>query len=283
MKNVDTRFVQIAIGSDPSAFANFDLQLSVLGTKANVELSIIPAGDGWYRCTMTTTTATGIAFVVYLTTAASAIRAQGKTTPGAIFIYFPQMELGPIATSYILTNGSRVTRAADIILKNVSKSMFRLYGSRDFTGNRGERGERRSQGESIVGPPGSNVNLPPWVSFQQYDVGLSNFGGTLAASRITDLPTQVTLPTWVLPSQSSISLSNFGGNIPSSRVADLPVQVRLPEWLNVLQEDISISSFGGSLDHTKVVNVPLLASLPTYVVLVTTAVDRIIKRFRRHG
>jgi hypothetical protein len=42
IKNADNRFAQIALGSDPS----FDLQLGVLGTKANVELSIIPAGDG---------------------------------------------------------------------------------------------------------------------------------------------------------------------------------------------------------------------------------------------
>jgi hypothetical protein len=49
MKNADNRFAQIAISLDPSAFANFDLQLGVLGTKANVKSSIIPAGDGWYR------------------------------------------------------------------------------------------------------------------------------------------------------------------------------------------------------------------------------------------
>jgi hypothetical protein len=47
MKNADNRFAQIAIGSDPNAFANFDLELDVLGTKANVESRIIPEGDGW--------------------------------------------------------------------------------------------------------------------------------------------------------------------------------------------------------------------------------------------
>ena len=51
MKNADNRFAQIAIGSDMNAFANFDLELGVLGTNANVEYSITPAGDDWYRCT----------------------------------------------------------------------------------------------------------------------------------------------------------------------------------------------------------------------------------------
>ena len=46
MNNADTRFAQIAIESDSSAFANFDLQLGVLGTKTNVESSIISAFDG---------------------------------------------------------------------------------------------------------------------------------------------------------------------------------------------------------------------------------------------
>ena len=66
MKNVAKRFAQISIGNDPNAYANFDLELGVLGTKANVESSIIPAGDGWYRCTMTITSNLGIAFLLNL-------------------------------------------------------------------------------------------------------------------------------------------------------------------------------------------------------------------------
>jgi hypothetical protein len=76
MKNVDNIFAQIAIGSDPNVYANFDLQLGVLGTSVNVVSSIVPAGDGWYRCSMTITSATAISFVVYLTTVSFASRAQ---------------------------------------------------------------------------------------------------------------------------------------------------------------------------------------------------------------
>ena len=87
----------------------------MLGTKANVESSFIPAGEGWYECTMTITSVTGTSFVVNLTTAANAIRAQGNSTSYAIFVCFPQMELGPTATSYIPTDGTMVTRVADIV------------------------------------------------------------------------------------------------------------------------------------------------------------------------
>jgi hypothetical protein len=71
-----------------NAFANFDLEQDVLGTKANVESSITQVGDGWYRCTMTISSTFGISFLIYLTTAANAIRAQGNTTSKAIFLCF---------------------------------------------------------------------------------------------------------------------------------------------------------------------------------------------------
>ena len=106
--------------------------------KVNVESSITPAGDGWYRCTMTITLVIGTYVVVYLTTTTNAIRAQGNSTSGAIFISHPQMELNPIATSYILTNGTMVTRAVDIAQNTLSLSTLRLYGSRDFNASRGE-------------------------------------------------------------------------------------------------------------------------------------------------
>jgi hypothetical protein len=50
------------------------------------------------------------------------------------------MELGQVATSYIPINGTRVTRAVDNILTDVSMSMFRLYGAQDFVGPIGRRG-----------------------------------------------------------------------------------------------------------------------------------------------
>ncbi len=134
MKNATNRFAQISIGSD-AIFANFDLELGALGTKhPNVESSITPAGDGWYRCSMRFSSPLGESFVAYLVTAANAVRARGNTTTGFIFLCFPQFELGQVATNYIPTSGNRVTRTADAILSDVYMSMFKMFGVRDYVG-----------------------------------------------------------------------------------------------------------------------------------------------------
>ena len=150
IKHVDNRYAQKAIGSDPNSFANFDLQLGILGTERNsVQASIFPAGDGWYRCSMTITSHLGLSFLLYLVTASNVIRAQENTTSGSTFVCIPQMELGQVATSYIPTNGTRVIRAADMVQNDVFLSLFKLYGVRDFIGPIGRRGLLGADG-----PPG---------------------------------------------------------------------------------------------------------------------------------
>lgn len=71
--------------------------------------SITPAGNGWYRCTITATT-TGTAEYV-----SASIRNQlaGDGTSG-IYLWGAQLEQGAFPTSYIPTEASAVTRAADV-------------------------------------------------------------------------------------------------------------------------------------------------------------------------
>ena len=54
-------------------FANFDLELGVVGTMHQfVDATITPAANGWFRCTMTITLTEGQGLVISLGIAADA-------------------------------------------------------------------------------------------------------------------------------------------------------------------------------------------------------------------
>ena len=169
----------------------------MLGTSANVASSIFPSGGGWYRFSMTLTSAIGMSFVVYLTSAANVIRAQGNATSGAIFLCFPQMKLGPIATAYIPRKVNSATRSADVILNDVSMSIFRFYGERDFFGPIGRRGLLGADGapgpfgpQGLAGPIGlqgpARATVPAGATGLQGPTGPMGLAGpTGAASTVT--------------------------------------------------------------------------------------------------
>jgi hypothetical protein len=90
----------------------------------------------------------------------------GADGPPGESIVGPQEERGPPGESIVGPQGERGPPGESIV---------------------GPQGEHGSPGESIVGPPGSDANVPSWVNATQSNVQLSTFGGTLAASRVTNI------------------------------------------------------------------------------------------------
>jgi len=108
------RYFQILTDGSVQSFANYDIQTQTTGTVGTSvsAVSIINAGNGWYRLTMTATDA--IATNVYIGLVASLTAGwSAAASSGAFFVYGAQLEAGAFATSYIPTVASTVTRNAE--------------------------------------------------------------------------------------------------------------------------------------------------------------------------
>ena len=116
VKAGDKGFVRLWQIND-SAYADFDLENITVGTTygSPTATSIEDAGNGWRRCSMTSTATTGPkTFRIYALEADNNRVYLGDGSTEDIYIWGAQLEAGTFPTSYIKTTGSTATRAADL-------------------------------------------------------------------------------------------------------------------------------------------------------------------------
>jgi hypothetical protein len=107
-----------ALNSPTTDRINFDLSNGTVGSATGFTGTITAVGNGWYRCTATTTTTATTSGWARIGIVPSSTSARGAAFAGdgtsGVLIWGAQMELGAFATSYIPTVASQATRNPDV-------------------------------------------------------------------------------------------------------------------------------------------------------------------------
>ena len=98
-----------------SCWTWYNLSTGVVSTLgAGATATITPAGNGWYRCTLTiATAATGSPNIAIFPAVSNGVLSYAGAAGSGIFLYGAQLEVGNFATSYIPTTTTSLTRNAD--------------------------------------------------------------------------------------------------------------------------------------------------------------------------
>ena len=119
-KAKEHKWFQLSTGGNTNdQWANFDLENGIIGNSSSSANPIIENyGNGWYRCILFATTSANNASLAGLVTLTNNLDATSRSpsysgSNKGVYVFGLQIEQGSYATSYIPTNGTAITRAAE--------------------------------------------------------------------------------------------------------------------------------------------------------------------------
>ncbi len=131
-KKSEYNYIALQINPKSNVFTAtiFDLNAGVVvgqpaGATAPIESNIEDLGNGWFRCSVKINSSTGVATTdarIFVSNNSTSVSFTGDGTSG-IYIWGAQLEQGGL-TSYIPTNGTAVTRNADVFSKTGISSLI---------------------------------------------------------------------------------------------------------------------------------------------------------------
>lgn len=116
IKDAGRRYADLQFYNGTDLFmarAVFDVVAGTIVSNPNGTASMTPAGNGWWRCSITGTATVASSWFYIGLSNGTTVNRTGDNASG-LHLWGAQMEYLGFATSYVATNGATATRAADI-------------------------------------------------------------------------------------------------------------------------------------------------------------------------